>query len=141
MLDKGIFLVDIKLSPGKLIIYADKPKGISLDECAELNRFLFHSLDEAGFNEKHTIEVSSPGIEYPFKVKQQFEKNIGRTIQVITSEGEQVQGILKSLDEKSIILFLKKTKNRPAQQKEFLFDQIKEAKAVITFNNEHISLS
>lgn len=141
MNDKGIFLVDIKLSPGKLIIYADKPSGISLDECAELNRFLFNSLDESGFNEQHTIEVSSPGIEYPFKVRQQFEKNIGRTINVTTTEGEQAQGILESMNDKGIILSMKKTKTRPAQRKEILFDQIKEAKTIITFNHEHISLS
>lgn len=141
MQDKSIFLVDIKLSPGKLIVYADKPAGISLDECAELNRFLFHSLDESGFNEQHTIEVSSPGIEYPFKVRQQFEKNIGRTINITTTEGEQAQGILESMDDKSIILSMKKTKNRTAHQKEFLFEKIREAKAVITFNQEHISHS
>lgn len=141
MHDKGIFLVDIKLSPGKLLIYADKPSGISLDECAELNRFLFQSLDAAGFNDQHTIEVSSPGIEYPFKVKQQFEKNINRAIAVTTTEGDKVEGLLESMNEQGITLSIKKTKTRPAHQKEFLFDQIKEAKAIITFNQQHISLS
>lgn len=141
MQEKGIFLVDLKLSPGKLLVYADKPAGISLDECAELNRFLFNSLDESGFNEQHTIEVSSPGIEYPFKVRQQFEKNLGRPVSVITTEGEQVQGILESMNDKGITLSIKKTKLRPAHQKEFLFDRIKEAKSIITFNQEHISLS
>jgi hypothetical protein len=36
---------------------------------------------------------------------------------------------------------VKKTRNQPALQKEFPFNRIKEAKAILTFNHEHISNS
>lgn len=141
MAGNDIFLVDIKLSPGKLVIYVDKPSGILLDECAALNRFLFENLDASGFNEQHAIEVSSPGIDYPFRVRQQYQKNIGRQVKVVTFEGEQFQGKLESINQNGIVLAVKKNKSSPVQQKELLFDTIKEARAVISFNHENISLS
>jgi ribosome maturation factor RimP len=33
------FLVDVKLSPGKLTVAIDKPEGVKLEECALLTRF------------------------------------------------------------------------------------------------------
>lgn len=81
------FLVEVRLSPGKLCVFIDKPAGILLEDCIALNRFLFQELDPAGFNESHEIEVSSPGMDKPLRVYKQYLRRIGRNVKVVTSDG------------------------------------------------------
>src|SRR5215213_5143471 len=59
------FIVDIKVTPGKIKVLLDKPAGIRIEECAEVNRDLFDKLEEKGVPEKFAIEVSSPGMDEP----------------------------------------------------------------------------
>ncbi len=126
-----IFLVDMQLLPGRLRIFIDKPSGILLDECASLNRFLQEHLDATGFNDHHSIEVSSPGMNSPFKVREQFYKNCGQTVRLTTSEGHHYQGKLTAVNDRCITLAIKKSKNRPEQLLEFEWNHIKEAKAIV----------
>ncbi len=86
------FLVEVKLSPGKLSVFIDKPEGVILEDCIALNRFLFQELESTGFNESHEIEVSSPGMDKPLKVSKQYLKRIGRNIKVITADGTLHKG-------------------------------------------------
>src|SRR5215212_4265702 len=62
------FIVDIKVHPGKITVLLDKPSGIQIEECAEINRHLLSNLEGRGILEKSGIEVSSPGMDEPLKV-------------------------------------------------------------------------
>jgi len=61
-------------------------------------------------------------------VKQQYEKNIGRDIEVLYTDGIKVQGKLQSVSDQGITLGLNEG------EKEIGFEEIKTAKAIISFN-------
>lgn len=122
-----IFLVEILVKSGNAItVHVDRPGGISIDECVQLSRFLNESMDREV--EDYSLEVSSPGLGGPFRVKQQYEKNIGRDIEVLYTDGIKVKGKLEKVGEKSIILKVK------GDDEEISFKEIKTAKALISFN-------
>lgn len=92
------FLVDVKLSYGKLSVFIDKPSGITIDECTELSRYLVNELEPAGFFDTHEFEVSSPGMDQPLKVYKQYLRRIGRELKVTTADGKLHKGKLLSAD-------------------------------------------
>ena len=53
--------------------------------------------------EKHELEVSSPGMEEPLKVLNQYQKRIGREVRVLTTNGIVKNGILKAAKQRSRI--------------------------------------
>lgn len=87
------FIVDITLSPNNMVnVYIDKPEGIVVADCIKINRLLATELETQNINAE--ITVSSPGLEEPLKVTQQYVKNIGRTVKVVTKTGEEKTGKL-----------------------------------------------
>ena len=137
--DTEQFLVDVKLSPAKLIVCIDKPSGIKLDECSALNKYLAKELETTGFLETHEIEVSSPGMDQPFKVYQQYLRRIGRELKVITVEGKLHKGKLLSADNNGFeILETIETKENKKKIKhenniKLNYNQIKETKLEFKF--------
>lgn len=81
-----IELVDIeyvKEGPFKYLrIFIDKPGGITVDDTADISRALNKKLDEIDLiKEQYFLEVSSPGVERPFKTDADYQKNIGETVE------------------------------------------------------------
>ena len=85
-----LFLVDLAVKPSnKIIIELDSFKGITIDECAQVSSSL-----EAKLNrnvEDFDLEVSSPGLGLPFKVNQQYQKNIGNQVSVLLKSTYKLQ--------------------------------------------------
>lgn len=93
----GAELVDLSIrkSRGKsvLTVVADKAGGITLEECAEINRRLslfFDQVDENGtgdhpalFRGSYLLEVSSPGLDRPLKTEKDFLRAVGQTVRVV----------------------------------------------------------
>lgn len=133
---KGHFLVDVTVTPfNKINVFIDNNKGISVNDCAELSRFIESNLnrDEEDFE----LEVSSPGLDQPFKVLNQYKKYVGRKVDVVTKEGQKVTGELVSASDKGIELLQfpgKRTTNNEQQATNIPFEKIKETKVVISFN-------
>ena len=133
------FLVDVKLSPNRLAIFIDKPDGVKLEECSSLGRFITESLEISGFLESHEIEVSSPGMDTPLLVPQQYLRRIGRELKVINTEGREMTGILLMADNSGIEL--KETVIEKVNKKKISSEvihtikyvEIREAKIVINF--------
>ena len=136
------FLVDIKLSPGRLAVFIDKPAGITLEECTALSRYLVNSLDPMGFTQSHEIEVSSPGMDTPLVVPQQYLRRIGREMRVFDNEGKEIKGILKTADEKGFelsetkITKEKKTKTVTEHVHKFMYEQVRETKLIVNFKSK-----
>lgn len=125
--ETDIFLVEAVVKPGNMIrVHVDRPEGISIDECVRISRFLNGELDRDV--EDFSLEVSSPGVSEPFKVKQQYEKNVGRTIEVRLEDGDRLEGKLESVAEEAIVLLVK------GKQQEVPFEEIVKAKTIISFN-------
>ncbi|MGK0286590.1 MAG: ribosome maturation factor RimP, partial [Salibacteraceae bacterium] len=83
-----IFLVELKISGGnKISVLVDAIGGLPITDCMKVSRGIDHNLDRE--DEDFELNVSSPGLDKPFKVFKQYEKNRGRSIHV-TLEDEGV---------------------------------------------------
>lgn len=129
-----IFLVDLKVSSSnKITILVDTREGITIDECAELHRYVEKGLDRDA--EDFELQVSSPGLDMPFTVIEQYLKNEGKKVAVVTREGLKYNGILKNVTRGGFDLATEvKVKGKPRETKDlsFNFDQIKSVKEILT---------
>jgi ribosome maturation factor RimP len=69
-------------------ILAERPEGgISIGECALVNRRLGELLEEEGIiQESYILEVNSPGLDRPLKTRQDFSRCIGRRVKFFLIE-------------------------------------------------------
>lgn len=92
-----------------LRVYIDKPGGINIQDCTLVSRALSEKLDEKDFIEDgYILEVSSPGLLRPLKKDKDFDRNIGKEVEVnlykpIDKE-KHYRGILKSYNKEKIVL-------------------------------------
>ena len=135
-----MFAVEITVKPGnKIVVLVDKLEGITIDECAEISRNIETRLDRN--IEDYELEVSSPGLTQPFKVKQQYFKNIGKDVDIILKEGQKITGKLLNMDNKEIIVEVTSRVKVPGakkpeivtEQKKIEFSKIKATKVLINF--------
>lgn len=133
------FLVDVKVLPSKKIqVYIDGDKGIKIEKCAEVSRYLEAYLDEEQpLGEKYVLEVSSPGMSNPLKVLRQYKRRIGREVEVLLNDGRKIEGILKTADEDKItveeIHLDKKKKETGRKEHEIFFTDFKSTKLKLNF--------
>ena len=103
----GNYLVDVEIQPGNVIIVEiDNDEAVCIDDCVELSRFIEEHLDRD--SEDFELEVGSAGITSPFKILRQYQKNIGKEVEVLLASGMKLTGILKSADENGIVLTVEK---------------------------------
>lgn len=139
-LDEGMFVVEINVSTSNVIhIYVDAYEGMTIDNCIAISRHVEHSLDRE--EEDFALEVSSPGLTESFKVREQYVKYTGKEIEVVTAEGTKLEGLLKETGEDGFVLETSKREKVEGHKKkqvivkqyDLKFDDIKSAKAVISF--------
>ena len=130
-----IFLVNVKVdNNNKILVLIDTQEGISIDECVGVSRELEEKLDRE--KDDFALEVSSPGLDSPFRVIEQYQKNVGRKITLVRTDGEKLEGILKKIRESGIVLEMargKKGQPKDPELKELSFAEIKSARASIQF--------
>ena len=83
----GFELWDIEyVKEGKeffLRVYIDKPGGIMIDDCVDVSRRLSDLLDaEDLIEDAYTLEVSSPGLTRKLVKDREYERSIGRDVDV-----------------------------------------------------------
>ena len=129
-----LFLVAVKVSSSnKITVLIDRNNGITIDECAELHRYLENNLDRE--KDDFELQVSSPGLDLPFLVMEQYVKNEGKKVEVIDSGGTRYTGILKNVTGGGFELAIEvKIKGKTKEMKDisFNFDQIKSTKVILT---------
>ena len=139
-LDEKMFLVDIHVSASNTIkVLVDSYDGITIEQCAAISRFIENELDRE--KEDFELQVSSPGLTEPFRVKEQYLKNRGGQIEIITVEGEQFSGLLKEANPEWILMetFTQKKvegvkkKQWVAEELQLNYGDVKSAKVVVTF--------
>ena len=104
--DPSQFIVDVLIlghkGPKKVLIIIDGDKGITIADCAALSRELSKWFDESQLlDESYMLEVSTPGLDQPLKLKRQYVKNIGRRLKVVLPE-TTLEGKLVEVTEESI---------------------------------------
>jgi len=91
-----LFLVAVRVSSaGKITVLADSKRGITIEECAGISRFIEKNLDRDV--EDFELMVSSPGLDMPFLVIEQYYKSEGKRIEVVDTGGSKLTGILKNV--------------------------------------------
>jgi ribosome maturation factor RimP len=130
----GLFLVAVKVSSSnRITVLADKNEGISIDECAAIHRHIEKNLDRD--KEDFELQVSSPGLDLPFAVIEQYYKNEGKKVDVIDNEGSKYTGKLKNVTTGGFELETEmKVKGKTKELKDisFNFDQIKSTRVILT---------
>jgi len=140
MLDDKMFLVEITVSQRNVInVFVDSYDGLTIEQCISISRHVEHSFDRE--EEDFELQVSSPGLSEKFKVKEQYYKYIGREIEVVTVSDVEFEGVIQSATDEEIILETsarelvegQKKKQLVVKQHHLKYDEIKSAKAVISF--------
>jgi len=95
----------------KLRLYIDKPGGITLSDCAYINRQFGDILDiTLESNESYSLEVSSPGPERPLGSKIDFERFQGEAVKIKTNkpiDGQKnFKGVLLGISEEVVKLLI-----------------------------------
>jgi len=130
----GLFLVALKVSSSnKITVLADTKQGITIEECALLHRNIEKNLDRDV--EDFELQVSSPGLDMPFGVIEQYYKNEGKKVSVVDNEGLKYTGIVKNVTKGGFDLETEvkvKGKAKVVKDVPFNFDDIKSTRIVLT---------
>jgi len=129
----GIFLVAVKVdSSNRITVLGDTNEGITINECAALHRHIEKGLDRD--IEDFELRVSSPGLDVPFRVVEQYYKNEGKQVMVTDNEGSDFTGKLKNVTEGGFELETEvkiKGKTKELKDISFNFDQIRTTKVIL----------
>ena len=109
----GFELVDVEYvkegGTWYLRTYIDKEGGISIDDCEKVSRRLSDILDEKDYiDDTYIMEVSSPGLGRPLKKEKDYEKSIGRMIEIKlfspVDKSKEYSGVLKEYDKDTVTI-------------------------------------
>jgi ribosome maturation factor RimP len=138
--NSALYLIELKFLPeNKIYVEVDGDAGVSLKECIRINRAIEQDLDRE--EEDFSLEVTTPDIANPLKVKRQYKKNINRTLEVTLKDNKKVEGLLKNVNEDQIELEWKAREPKPigkgkvtvVKNETIQFSDILEAKVKIIF--------
>jgi ribosome maturation factor RimP len=139
-LTENQFLVDVTISArNEIHIMVDSDAGISINQIVEISRYVESKLDRE--KEDFELSVFSAGLTEPFRLVRQYKKNQGKEIEVLLTNGQKLNGVLKGVSDQEIELEVT-TKEKPegSKKKELVtrvhhlgYSEIKEAKKIIKF--------
>ena len=116
-----IFLVEVNVSAdNRVTVELDSDHGMDVDTCVEISRAI-----EAQFSrddEDYELEVGSAGLTAPFKVRRQYLKNVGNTVEVLTSDGLKLRGTLVEVADDTFTLRSQKKEKAPEQKRPGMVD-------------------
>ncbi len=141
--EPNLFLVDVVISGNrvqkKVIIIIDGDMAATIEDCAILSRTLSAKLDEGEIiSENYTLEVTTPGVDFPLKLKRQYKKHIGRGFKITLSDKSEVKGKLIGFNDGSVEIEFevkadKKSKKVEMKTMEIPFEMIDKALVQISF--------
>jgi len=134
------FIVDLTISSNnhiKLVI--DSDTSITVSDCISVSRNVEHNLDREV--EDFSLEVTSAGLDQPFKHLRQYNKNVGREVKVKLVNDKVIEGLLKSVEADQIIVVTRqkeriegrKAKKWVENEHALNYSEIKETKVIISF--------
>lgn len=91
-----------------IVVFVTKIGGVNLDECADFSRKLSEELDLLDFiPERYYLEVSSPGIERPLKLKTHYLSAINELVEIewnLENKRTRTKGWLTEVNPDSIVV-------------------------------------
>lgn len=106
----GIEIVDVEWNDksASLTVFIETETGVDLDTCEKFHNAILDPIDELDptFDKPYTLNVSSPGLDRPFKTVRDFERNIGKEVEIklfAPLKGKKyLEGILTAFDDNSV---------------------------------------
>jgi len=129
-------LVDVEYvkegSTSYLRVYIDKEDGITVEDCTLLSRAFNLILDTNDYiDDTYIFEVSSPGLMRPLKKDKDFQRNLGKQVEVrlfkSLDKQKEFEGELKSFDKDNITVMME-------DEKEITFKRIDIALVRLAFD-------
>lgn len=136
--DTNLFIVEIKgITVKRAMILLDGDEGVKIEDCARVSRHINQKMEEDGLSEALiSLEVSSPGVDFPLKFERQYPQHIGRTLAIKLLDGKELEGKLISIDAAVIAVEEKikeKGKKVSLNNISLALSEIAEAKIKVTF--------
>jgi ribosome maturation factor RimP len=133
--DTDCFIVDILIQSGNRVnVFIDSDSQVTIKNCQVLSHKIEDRLN--AISDNFDLIVSSAGLDRPLKLKRQFVKNIGRSLEVNTVKGEKVDGILSSVTDSEINIICTVKEKKKKEEKvniHLTFLEIKSAMLKIDF--------
>lgn len=135
-----LFLVDLKVSVASdITIILDGDQGVSIQDCLDASRAIEFNIDRE--EQDFSLQVMSAGLSEPLALPRQFQKNIGRDLEILLEDATKIQGELASVDDEKITLILRYRKPKEIgkgkvdveEEREIPYSEIKKALVVIKF--------
>lgn len=135
-----LFLVEVTVSHDNCVeVLLDSMTDVTIDNCVSVNDVVLAAFDRDV--EDFELTVGSYGISAPFKVRRQYEKNLGGEVEVLTADGRKLKGTLKAAGDDTVTLGVV-TKVKPEGKKrpelvevdvQLNYSEIKYTKNIIQF--------
>lgn len=135
-----LYLVDLTISASNEIkVEIDSDTRVDIDRCVELTRAIEDAFDRD--TEDYELEVGSSGLTSPFKVRRQYDKNLGNEVEVLGKDGRKYKGMLRSADDSGFTI-VSEEKVKPEGAKRpvvgqvehtFGYDEVKYTKYLLQF--------
>lgn len=137
---QDLFLIDFSVAGDNAVkIVIDGDNGVLVEDCMFVSRAIEHNIDR----EEHdfSLEVLSSGAASPLVLPRQYNKHIGRNLEIKTLDSQNFEGELKEVNENDIVLSWKAREPKPIGKGKVTvtktaivtFKNIKEAKVKIKF--------
>jgi ribosome maturation factor RimP len=124
--EKQIYLVDVRIRGNRgnqiVTVLADTVNGITLEQITALTREINFLLDqhEDLINSRYRLEVSSPGVNRELQFLWEYQKNLGRELNIHYREGDEIvnfSGKLIEIKDNNVTLSHKKENRTIAIEK------------------------
>lgn len=114
--DSEYFLTDLRITPSnEITVEIDSLTPGDIEECVSLTRAIEEAFDRD--IEDYDLEVGTAGLTSPLKVRRQYDKYMGRDLEVLTSDGRKLHGILRSASDDGIILAVQQKVKKEGSKK------------------------
>lgn len=114
--DTAYFLTDLKVSPtNEITVEIDSLTPGDIEECVSLTRAIEETFDRD--IEDYELEVGTAGLTSPLKVRRQYDKYLGQDLEVLTTDGRKLHGMLRKADDEGIILGIQQKVKKEGSKK------------------------
>ena len=110
-----LFIVGITVSAqNNIVVELDSPGSLDIDTCAAVTRAIEKDFDRDV--EDYDLEVGSAGLTAPFRVRGQYEKNIGNEVEILTRDGRKIKATLTAVGADHPTFRSQAARNEPGAQ-------------------------
>ena len=109
-LPMDIEIVDVEWNDRdtSLTVFIDTENGVDLNTCEKFHNAILDPIDELDptYDKPYTLNVSSPGLDRPFKTERDFARNLNKEVEIklfAPLKGKKfIEGMLTAYDENSV---------------------------------------